>query len=113
MHELSLCQNAVELITQQVAKHNVKRVTAVWFEVGALACVEEDALRFGFDCASRGTILEGAAVHITTVDANAWCWDCNRSVSVPGFESQCPLCNGHNLRMNDDNALTVKEVEVE
>lgn len=33
MHELSLCQSAVEIIQRQAEQHDVKRVTAVWLEV--------------------------------------------------------------------------------
>lgn len=40
MHELSLCQSAVEIIQRQAEQHDVKRVTAVWLEIGALSCVE-------------------------------------------------------------------------
>ncbi len=45
MHELSLCQSAVEIIQRQAEQHDVKRVTAVWLEIGALSCVEESAVR--------------------------------------------------------------------
>jgi len=46
MHELSLCQSAVEIIQRQAEQHDVKRVTAVWLEIGALSCVEESAVPF-------------------------------------------------------------------
>lgn len=54
MHELSLCQSAVEIIQQQAEQHSVKRVTGVWLEIGALSCVEESAVRFSFDIVCRG-----------------------------------------------------------
>ncbi len=53
MHELSLCQSAVEIIQQQAEQHGVARVTGVWLEIGA-PCVEERAVRFSFDIACRG-----------------------------------------------------------
>ncbi len=34
MHELSLCQSAVEIIQQQAEQHGVARVTGVWLEIG-------------------------------------------------------------------------------
>lgn len=46
MHEVSLCQSAVEIIEQQARQHQVKKVTGVWLEIGALSCIEESALRF-------------------------------------------------------------------
>ncbi len=62
MHELSLCQSAVEIIQQQAEQHGVARVTGVWLEIGALSCVEERAVRFSFDIACQGTL--GARVRI-------------------------------------------------
>lgn len=114
MHELSLCQSAVELITQQLAQQNVKRVTAVWFELGAMACIEEQALRFAFECASQGTIMADAKVHLIAVPVRAWCWDCNCSVElVDSNDLSCPQCHGQNLRTDTSDELRIKEVEVE
>lgn len=64
MHELSLCQSAVEIIQQQAEQHGVTRVTGVWLEIGALSCVEESAVRFSFDIVCQGTLAQGCALHI-------------------------------------------------
>lgn len=64
MHELSLCQSAVEIIQRQAEQHDVKRVTAVWLEIGALSCVEESAVRFSFEIVCRGTVAQGCDLHI-------------------------------------------------
>lgn len=58
MHELSLCQSAVEIIQRQAEQHDVKRVTAVWLEIGALSCVEESAVRFSFEIVCHGTVAQ-------------------------------------------------------
>ena len=39
MHEITLCQRALELIEQQAAKHGAKRVTGVWLKIGAFPFV--------------------------------------------------------------------------
>ena len=49
MHEITLCQRALELIEQQAAKHGAKRVTGVWLKIGAFSCVETSSLAFCFD----------------------------------------------------------------
>lgn len=78
MHELSLCQSAVEIIQRQAEQHDVKRVTAVWLEIGALSCVEESAVRFSFEIVCRGTVAQGCDLHIVYKPARAWCWDCSQ-----------------------------------
>ncbi len=67
MHELSLCQSAVEIIQRQAEQHDVKRVTAVWLEIGALSCVEESAVRFSFEIVCHGTVAQGA-IYISSIN---------------------------------------------
>ena len=70
MHELSLCQSAVEIIQRQAEQHDVKRVTAVWLEIGALSCVEESAVRFSFEIVCHG--INVAELEGTPVPINEW-----------------------------------------
>ena len=72
MHELSLCQSAVEIIQRQAEQHDVKRVTAVWLEIGALSCVEESAVRFSFEIVCHGTVAQGCDLHIVYKPAARW-----------------------------------------
>lgn len=56
MHEITLCQRALELIEQQAAKHGAKRVTGVWLKIGAFSCVETSSLAFCFDLVCGGRL---------------------------------------------------------
>lgn len=67
MHELSLCQSAVEIIQRQAEQHDVKRVTAVWLEIGALSCVEESAVRFSLKLSARERWRKGA-IYISSIN---------------------------------------------
>ena len=37
MHELSLCQNMLEIVEQQCKSHDIKKVTDLWLEIGTLS----------------------------------------------------------------------------
>lgn len=113
MHELSLCQSAVEIIQRQAEQHDVKRVTAVWLEIGALSCVEESAVRFSFEIVCHGTVAQGCDLHIVYKPAQAWCWDCSQVVEIHQHDAQCPLCHGERLRVDTGDSLIVKSIEVE
>ena len=104
MHELSLCQSAVEIIQRQAEQHDVKRVTAVWLEIGALSCVEESAVRFSFEIVCHGTVAQGCDLHIVYKPAQAW---------IHQHDAQCPLCHGERLRVDTGDSLIVKSIEVE
>ncbi|RJT28067.1 hydrogenase maturation nickel metallochaperone HypA [Buttiauxella izardii] len=113
MHELSLCLNMVELIEQQAKQHGAQRVTQVWLELGALACIEEQALRFGFASATRGTLAENSELRLSHLPARAWCWDCSQSVEIEQHASPCPQCGGHKLHIENGDSLRIKQLEIE
>ena len=102
MHELSLCQSAVEIIQRQAEQHDVK-----------LSCVEESAVRFSFEIVCHGTVAQGCDLHIVYKPAQAWCWDCSQVVEIHQHDAQCPICHGERLRVDTGDSLIVKSIEVE
>ncbi len=113
MHEISLCLSALELIEDQARRHGGSRITGVWLEIGALSCIEEEALRFCFDSACRHTPAEGCRLHVSYAPAQAWCWQCGTRVSVQGYDSGCPQCGSHALRVESGDQLQVKQIEID
>jgi hydrogenase nickel incorporation protein HypA/HybF len=61
MHELGIVEQIVEIVGARTGGVPVKRVV---LEVGTLSCVLPDALRFCFDLATEGTVVEGAELSI-------------------------------------------------
>jgi hydrogenase nickel incorporation protein HypA/HybF len=114
MHEITLCHHALEIMQQRAQQQRAQRITAVWFEVGAFSCVEVEALRFCFDMVCRSTLAEGCELHITEQQAQCWCHDCQQEVQllVPQV-LVCPLCSGHHLRVQADDGLQIKRLEIE
>lgn len=112
MHELSLCQSAVEIIQRQAEQHDVKRVTAVWLEIGALSCVEESAVRFSFEIVCHGTVAQGCDLHIVYKPARAGA-GIVAVVEIHQHDAQCPICHGERLRVDTGDSLIVKSIEVE
>lgn len=112
MHELSLCQSAVEIIQRQAEQHDVKRVTAVWLEISALSCVEESAVRFSFEIVCHGTVAQGCDLHIVYKPAGLGA-GIAAVVEIHQHDAQCPLCHGERLRVDTGDSLIVKSIEVE
>ena len=113
MHEISLCLSMAELIEQQARQHQAQRVTKVWLEIGALACIEEQALRFSFASAVRGTLAENSELLLSHLPAQAWCWDCSENVEIHQHASPCPKCGGYKLDVASGDSLRIKQLEIE
>lgn len=114
MHEITLCQHAVECIESHARQNNARRVTGVWLEVGAFSCVEISALTFCFDLVCRGTLAEGCECHIHQQEAECWCHDCQQFVTLLSLRvSTCPDCNGNHLRIVADDGMHILRLEIE
>ena len=112
MHELSLCEGILRVIEEQAAEHRYSSVKAVWLEVGALAGVEVEALRFGFDVVMRDSIASGARLEILAIAGQAWCMQCSKNVVITQRFDSCSECGSYKLRVTGGEELRIRELEV-
>lgn len=113
MHEFSLCEGIIDAITAQAQQRGFHRVRRVWLEIGALANVELDALRFAFEAVRQHTIAATAELDIITLPGRAWCLECEQTIEVSQFFDPCPLCDGYRWRLTGGNEMRITELEVE
>ncbi len=113
MHELALSESILQIVLEHAKTCNIRRIRTVRLEIGTLACVEPDALRFCFGAVTRGTVAEGAELDIVSEPGEAWCWDCSAAVPIPERAAPCPRCGGYRLAVRSGEAMRVKELEVE
>lgn len=113
MHEMSLCASMLQIIEEQARLQNFTRVRQVRLEVGALAGVESEALRFGFEVMMRDTLAQGASLEIIDLPGLAWCSNCEQSVEIGKRIDACPQCQGYPLQITGGDQLRIKDLEVE
>jgi hydrogenase nickel incorporation protein HypA/HybF len=109
---MALCESVLQIVEQQARAGDCARVLAVRLEIGALACVEPEAMRFNFEVIARGTVAEGAALEISRVPARAWCSGCSREVPVERMFAPCPECGAELWGATGGDEMRVKELEV-
>lgn len=107
MHELSLATAVVGLCTERAGGARIVRVRV---EVGRLAAVLPEALRFCFDVCARGTVAEGAELEILELPGLAECGACGATVELDSPFGCCD-CGGV-LRVVAGDELRVKDMEV-
>ena len=88
MHELGIAQEIVAQIAEQCAG---ARVTRVVLEIGKLAAILPDAVRFCFDLCSEGTALEGASLDIIETPGLARCRACGGEVCLDRPFGRCRM----------------------
>ncbi len=113
MHEMSLAEGILQVLEDSARRQSFERVKTVWLEIGALANVEVESLRFCFDAVVRDSIAAGARLEILERPGQAWCHPCGRAVTVRALYEPCPQCAGYQLQVTGGTEMRVKEVEVE
>jgi hydrogenase nickel incorporation protein HypA/HybF len=116
VHELSIAMNLIELASAALdtGDRGRPRVDAVHVRLGALSGVAEDALRFSFEVAGRGTPVEGARLVVEHGPVVIACGPCHaeRVLDEP-CSFRCPVCGtgAAGLVRGREIELTTLEVE--
>jgi hydrogenase nickel incorporation protein HypA/HybF len=113
MHEMSLAEGIVQLVEDTVRADGCAKVKAVWLEIGQLAAVEKEALRFCFDAVARDTVAEGARLEIIETPGQGWCSKCEGNVAITALYEACPVCGNYQIQVTGGSEMRVKELEVE
>ncbi len=109
MHEMGITQSIVAIVAEQAAGRKVKRVT---LEIGKLAAVMPDAIRFCFDVVAQGSALDGAALDIVEISGRARCLDCGADVVLADVFDRC-TCGSRRLERLAGEELNIKSMELE
>ncbi len=113
MHEMSLAEGVLQIIEDSAKTQNFSRVKTVWLEIGQLAGVEIEAMKFCFDAVVRDSIAENAKLEIIETPGQAWCLQCAGTVQVQALFDVCPRCGSPQLQVTGGNEMRVKELDVE
>ncbi len=108
MHELGLAEILVERACEEAAPRRVRRIVV---EVGMLAAVLPDALRFCFDVVTAGTTAEGATLEILEIPGEGRCRACGASVALTRPFGRC-VCGCSDLEWLHGDELRILAVEI-
>jgi len=113
MHEMSLAENVLQIIEDAARKQKFTRVKTVWLEIGQLACVEKESMRFCFDAAMRGSIAEQARLEIVETAGCGQCVKCSLEIPLTALYEPCQNCGSYEICVTGGDEMRVKELEVE
>jgi hydrogenase nickel incorporation protein HypA/HybF len=109
MHEMGITRSIVAIVAEQAAGRKVTRVT---LEIGKLAAIMPDAIRFCFDVVAKGSALDGATLDIVEIEGRARCLDCGSDIVLAEIIARCG-CGSRRLERIAGEELNIKSMEVE
>jgi hydrogenase nickel incorporation protein HypA/HybF len=108
VHELALMESLVEAVIEQLGTRRIARVRV---EIGRLAGVAIEAMRFSFDVCASGTPLEGAELEIVEIAAIGRCRTCSAEQALLSFGAPC-TCGSFDRELVRGDEVRLAEVEV-
>lgn len=112
MHELSLAESMIQIIEEAALAQQYERVRTIWLEVGSMASVEQEALRFCFEAVARNTVAQEARLEIIEVPGTGTCSACGSVHPVTRLLAACPACGSDAVKVVGGTELRVKELDV-
>ncbi len=113
MHEMSLCERVIQILEESAHAQGFSQVKTVWLEIGELAGVEQEAIRFSFEVIRRGTLADQATLEIIHVPGEAWCNQCRIRLPMKQRFDACPECGSYPLQITRGEEMSIKQLEVE
>ncbi len=113
MHELSLAQSILEIIETEMNSRPGSRAVEVGLRIGALAAVDAEALRFGFEASTRDTPFDGMKLAIRITEAERLCLMCDHRYKLATLETACPQCGSNDAAPLGGDELDIEYLEVD
>lgn len=113
MHELSIAYNLVEIAESAARDAGAGHVDVLHLKLGVFAGVVKDALYFGYDLATEGTLLQGSRLEIEDVPLVVYCPVCERETELPSIQLfQCPTCGNPAADIRHGRELELTSMEI-
>lgn len=113
MHELALVQSIIEIVEQEIEKHNIVKLRAIHLSVGTMCCVVPEQMKFCFEILTANSSLMNTELIIRIVPNVYRCQVCQTEFSAEKIISNCHFCRQENPELISGRELLVEFLEVE
>ena len=113
MHEMSIAQSLLDIIKDEMRKHDATALRSVRLAVGQMSAIVPESLSFCFEVMTSGTDLEGAQLNMDLIPLRGLCRECGLEFEIEGYAFECPHCNSHSIETTAGQGLSIVEIEVD
>lgn len=113
MHEMSIAQSLVDIIREEMARHNARTLRAARLLIGEMSAIVPDSLSFCFEVITSGTEMEGARLDMEVIPVEGICRTCGERFKIENYQFLCPACGGTGVDTIAGQELSIVEIEVD
>lgn len=113
MHELAVTKSIYAIVKQYASGNDVQKVLAVNLEIGALSDLQNVWIQRYFDFLSKGSVADGAKLHVKKVPAIFKCNQCLEQFEIRSLlkeELACRTCRSKNVSLVSGKEYTIKSM---
>lgn len=120
MHEFSMAQGILNAVLETAEANNAIKVTDIVIEIGRLAMLNPEQLKFMLDVLVEDTIAADANIVLEDIDVEIKCYNCDYEGVGNVDDSDhyapmilCPKCESHRVNVLNGKDVTVRSISVE
>lgn len=112
MHELSVAQNIIEIVKENVPGKELGNVKTIFLEVGEFSGIVSDSLQYCFDVIKTDTPLEGSKMEIKKIPFLLYCNECKTKTTNNMGIRFCEKCGTCNTKIMSGMDMQITKVEL-
>jgi len=113
MHEMSIVSGVLKIAEEQARASDAKVINSIELEIGELAGIELDSLRFCFEVARKKTMAHAAELVVRSIPGKGHCPNCEKDVPVGFMMGVCPECDQAMVEVFQGRELRVVSINVD
>ncbi len=120
MHELSMADGILKAVIENAEKNEATEVIEVIIEIGRMALINPEQVKFMLNVLSEDTIAKGAKFTIEDIPIEIECPNCNFKGEVESDDLdhyapmvECPKCENKRIIITNGKDCIVKNIVIE
>jgi len=113
MHEMSIAQGLLDILKEEMRKHQANRLRSVRLHIGQISAIVPESLSFCFEVMTAGTEMEGARLDMEIIPLTGRCRTCEGEFQIQNYAFECPHCHSRDIETMSGQELSIVEMEVD
>jgi len=113
MHEYAITENLIEIVSEELKKHNSKKLTTVNLVVGEISSIIPECIELYFEALVRNTELQDAKLKFETIPAELKCSSCGKLFKKTKNKLECPECGEIGVFTDKGKEFYIESIEIE
>lgn len=112
MHELSIAEEIIEIVTDYVTKESASKAEKIVLEIGKLSGIETESLNFALESYKNNTVFSNCEIIINEIEGVAVCNSCKTKFTNNDWYTCCPICGRMDCEVISGKEFRIKSITI-